>query len=81
MYFSPTGTTKKIVEEMGARIVEIKNIETVETIDFTLPIERECARSFQPDDLLLIGVPVYAGRVPNILLNYLNEQFVQHLIQ
>lgn len=75
MYFSPTGTTKKIVEEMGARIVEIKNIETVETvetIDFTLPIERECARSFQPDDLLLIGVPVYAGRVPNILLNYLN---------
>lgn len=72
IYFSPTGTTKKIVEAVGAQIVETKNIETVQTIDFTLPIERENAPSFKPDDLLIIGVPVYAGRVPNILLNYLN---------
>ena len=72
MYFSPTGTTKKIVEEIGNKVVDIKGIESVKTVDFTLPKQRENGQNFKADALLLIGVPVYAGRVPNILLNYLN---------
>lgn len=72
MYFSPTGTTKKIVKEIGSRIVDIKSIESSETVDFTLPKQRENGRNFKANDLLLIAVPVYAGRVPNILLGYLN---------
>ena len=72
MYFSPTGTTKKIIEEIGKRLVDIKGIEISETVDFTLPKQRESEQNFQANDLLLLAVPVYAGRVPNILLNYLN---------
>lgn len=72
MYFSPTGTTKKIVDEIGNKIVEIKGIESTITIDFTLPKQRENGQIFKADDLLVIGVPVYAGRIPNILLNYLS---------
>ena len=72
MYFSPTGTTKKIVEEIGNRIVKIKGIESAKTIDFTLPKQRVNGQHFNANDILLIGLPVYAGRVPNILLNYLN---------
>lgn len=73
MYFSPTGTTKKIVEEIGNRIVETKGIYNLSVADFTLPKQRVKGLNFNTDDLLLIGVPVYAGRVPNILLNYLNN--------
>lgn len=73
MYFSPTGTTRKIVGEIASRILEKNSIEEGNTIDFTLPKERINSQLFNEEDILLIGVPVYAGRVPNILLNYLNS--------
>ena len=70
MYFSPT--TKTIVEAIGDKLVEKNNIEKGITVDFTLPKHRESGVTFKPNDILLIGVPVYAGRVPSILLKYLN---------
>ena len=72
MYFSPTSTTKKVLEEIGERIFEKSGIETGQVIDFTLAKQRIIGQSFNSNDILLIGIPVYAGRVPNILLNYLN---------
>lgn len=73
MYFSPTGTTKKVVTGIAKTISKVIDREvTINTIDFTLPTLREKAVSFTEDDLVIIGVPVYAGRVPNILLKYLN---------
>ena len=39
--------------------------------NFTLPQNRQNAFEFQPEDLVVFGTPVYAGRVPNVLLNYL----------
>ncbi|MDF2676142.1 MAG: 4Fe-4S ferredoxin, iron-sulfur binding domain protein [Bacillota bacterium] len=73
MYFSPTGTTKKIVDGIAFRIEE-KNKDKIKVncIDFTLKSVREETVQFGVDDILIIGVPVYAGRVPNVLLNYLN---------
>ena len=47
MYFSPTGTTKIIVDEIGNKIVEIKGIESPITIDFTLQKQRENGQSFK----------------------------------
>jgi len=74
MHFSPTGTTKKVIsgiaEKISAKMIEKS---TVNYIDFTLPKAREDSMSFDTRDILVIGVPVYAGRVPNVLLKYLNS--------
>lgn len=70
MYFSPTGTTKNIVSGLAKTIAEIIGGE-IKTIDFTLPEVRTKAVAFPEQEVLVLGVPVYAGRVPNILLKYL----------
>lgn len=66
MYWSATGTTQKIVTEI-ARALAAQH----ETFDFTRPDARAQGKAFGPDDLVVFGVPVYAGRVPNVLLKYL----------
>ena len=92
MYFSGTGTTKKVTAAIADELTEIK-ISQDETaagenpgsikagiklwqraadIDFTPPAARREIYRFTPDDLVVFGVPVYAGRVPNVLLKYLN---------
>lgn len=73
MYFSPTGTTEKILEEIEKVIVDGEDVIKGDRINFTYPQVRKEGKLFSGNDILLIGVPVYAGRVPNILLNYLNS--------
>ncbi|MDR3543455.1 MAG: EFR1 family ferrodoxin [Desulfosporosinus sp.] len=74
LYFSATDTTKKIVSGIAKGIsATIEGEMTINTIDFTLPKVRIKAVSFSERDIVVIGVPVYAGRVPNVLLNYLNS--------
>jgi NAD-dependent dihydropyrimidine dehydrogenase PreA subunit/flavodoxin len=73
MYFSATGTTEKVVIGIANKISE--NIDkkiTINSIDFTLLEARKNVISFTEEDLVIIGVPVIAGRVPNVLLKYLN---------
>ncbi|TCO77979.1 EFR1 family ferrodoxin [Marinisporobacter balticus] len=73
IYFSATDTTKKIVSEIAKKISENMDDEiTTNNIDFTLPEARKEPVSFTKEDVVIIGVPVYAGRVPNVLLKYLN---------
>jgi len=73
LYFSATGTTEKIVTGIAEKIAEKSDgKDTVHAIDFTLPEARTKPLSFEKDDLVIAGVPVYAGRVPNVLLKYLN---------
>lgn len=73
MYFSATDTTKKVVTGVADRISKNLRIEApVSFIDFTLPAARSKEVSFDEVDIVIVGVPVYAGRVPNILLKYLN---------
>ena len=74
MYFSPTGTTKKIVSGIAKKISENIDREiTINNIDFTLPEVRKETISFTREDIVVMGTPVYAGRVPNVLLKYLNS--------
>lgn len=74
MYFSATGTTKKVVCGIASKISDNTNKTlTINTIDFTLPTAREESVAFTKDDVVIVGVPVYAGRVPNVLLKYLNS--------
>lgn len=77
MYFSATGTTEKVVCGIAKKLW--KNIglkegkEHINIMDFTLPQERQKTIEFSKDDILIIGVPVYAGRVPNVLTKYLKS--------
>lgn len=71
VYFSPTGTTQKIVETIACHLAE--QLEAgCEIYDFTLPESRNKVLKFDSGDLAVFGVPVYAGRVPNVLLKYLD---------
>jgi len=74
MYFSATDTTKKVVSGIAMKISEnIGKLVSINIIDFTLPGVRVKPLSFSEEDVVIIGVPVYAGRVPNVLLKYLNS--------
>jgi ferredoxin len=58
--FSPTGTTKAVVEGIARGI----NHSTVELLDITLPDSRKQPLQTSEHELLIIGVPVYMGRIP-----------------
>lgn len=74
MYFSATGTTEKITTGIANTIsVNIDKTIPVENVNFTLPESRKNVISFTEKDLVIVGVPVIAGRVPNVLLKYLNS--------
>lgn len=69
-YFSPTGTTERVVTHIAGCLAA--NLQTPEQrFDWTLPPARQRAACFEEDSLAVFGVPVYAGRVPNVLLPYL----------
>lgn len=72
MYFSATGTTRKVVSRIAEKISrEIIPEASFSVVDFTLPEKREIPVSFSKGDVVVFGVPVYAGRVPNVLVNYI----------
>ncbi|MCT4620057.1 MAG: EFR1 family ferrodoxin [Marinisporobacter sp.] len=73
MFFSATDTTKKVVVQVANKIAENMDEEIdVNHMDFTLPEARKEPTYFTEEDLVVVGIPVYAGRVPNVLLKYLN---------
>ena len=72
LYFSATGTTEKIVSRIAAELKECLNQESsLSTFSFTSPEARADSKSYSAEDIVIVGVPVYAGRVPNVLLSYL----------
>lgn len=75
MYFSGTGTTEKTVSAVAkamARTLAGGEKDGAAFIDFTPPEARDEVYRFGPDDAVVFGVPVIAGRVPNVLLPFLN---------
>ena len=73
VYFSGTGTTEKTVRRIASSLAAAFSAP-LEAVDFTAPAVRKEALTFGPDDLVVLGTPTYAGRVPNVLLPYLTEQ-------
>lgn len=60
-YFSPTHTTKKVLESIARGI----DLPTANTFDLTFPMEQDSIQEFKKkDDLIIVGAPVYAGRLP-----------------
>ena len=70
VYFSASDTTKKTVLTIADEAARLLGAER-EDYDFTLPGMRENGFAAGKDDLVIFGTPVYAGRVPNVLLKYL----------
>jgi len=71
VFFSATGTTQKIVAQIAGGISKELGLPE-QSFDFTLPEARKEALRFTKDDLVVFGTPVIAGRVPNLLLKYLD---------
>lgn len=65
VYFSPTGTTRRIVMA-AAQKIDLKSI----SYDLTVHKEKEPTLNFKSDDFVLFGIPVYGGRVPKTYLEY-----------
>lgn len=56
LYFSPTGGTKKVAEHLAQAL-------SAGTADITVSVPEQ-ARRFDADELVVLCVPVYGGRVP-----------------
>lgn len=84
VYFSPTGNTKQVCEyvadHVNSKLVKTnQKRSSIESIDFTSDSTRSSAThkqristTFTKDDVVIMGLPVYAGRLPNILIKYLS---------
>lgn len=73
VYFSGTGTTERTVRSLAGELARMLSVPC-RSIDFTRPQARQKELSFCERDLVVFGTPVYAGRVPNVLLPYLREK-------
>lgn len=68
VYFSPSGTTKKIVEAVSEGLKP----HSAEHVDITRPENRKRKLQASENELLIIGVPVYFGRVQTAAMEWLS---------
>jgi len=68
VYFSPTGTTKAVARGIARGM----NHCNVELLDITRPDARKQPLHISEHELLVIAVPVYMGRVPALLSEWLH---------
>jgi len=60
VYFSPTGTTRKVLAPIAKGVSD----QRPQRVDMTLPDADAQPVEFASDELLVLGAPVYAGRLP-----------------
>lgn len=66
LYFSPTATTRTVLE----KIAQGMGAPVGKTIDITRPETRNQPAPGFTDQILLVGAPVYAGRLPKVAAEY-----------
>jgi ferredoxin len=69
LYFSPTGSTRRIVEA----VAEGTGLPVTVPISITTPGDRGTFSGQVDRDLLVVGVPVYTGRFPSLILSPLSK--------
>lgn len=64
LFFSPTKTTKSIVKTIAKKLSAHYS-----EYNLTLPKQRQLNKelTFDSDDLILVGVPIYKGRIPQFI--------------
>lgn len=75
VFFTGTGNTKKIACAVAKAARAQLNCGYGE-YDFSLPAARGKVQTFSENELVVLGTPVYAGRVPNVLLPYLTKNLI-----
>ena len=60
---------QKVVTQIARRLSQ-QTACPMEIYDFTHPQARKTPKAFAPGDLVVFGTPVYAGRVPNLLIRF-----------
>lgn len=71
IYFSPTGSTEKIVKVIANEFGNYQETDLSKR-------ESNISHSFTQDDLCVIGVPSYGGRVPSVVLERMNQYQGNH---
>ena len=56
IFFSPSGTTKKVIETIADNFTQEK--ETYDLLNFN------SSKDFSNEDIAIVGMPVFAGRIP-----------------
>lgn len=72
VFFSPTGNAGRIVTKIAEEMARKLEVPW-ESCDFTLPGQREGGLRFAADELVVAGLPVYAGRIPNKILPFVQS--------
>ena len=63
IYFSPSQTTKRVIEQISSNFNETS--EAYDLLHFDLE------KDFKKDDIAIVGMPVFAGRIPKSARNRL----------
>ena len=71
--FSPNGLTCQLVQQITHHIGHFIQVQTITEWNFTLPSKRTTPLQTKENDWVIVGLPVYASRLPNLLLPYLNS--------
>lgn len=73
LYFSPCGTTKTVVDTLARAIAKVVGGGDYFSVDLTSFDDRRGVYEFSEEDVVIIGCPTYAGRVPNKIAPYFAE--------
>lgn len=73
LYYSATGTTDKAVNTIAEELAAKLRLP-LERIEFTKPAERMKEYTFTERDLVVVGTPTYAGRMPNKIMPDFREK-------
>lgn len=67
--FSPTGGTRKVAQTIASGIGE-----NIETLELCVPVSKLTEVTLGPDDVAVIAMPVYGGRIPALAIERLQSQ-------
>lgn len=65
--YSATGNTEKVTDRLAKSLSSCLGVPLV-SLRFTKPQDREAPYIFEAGDLVVVGTPTYAGKMPNKLL-------------
>lgn len=72
LFYSPTYTTERVTLKVAQQLAAGLDMP-VTPLNITLPDGRETQRAFGPDDVVVLGYPVYGGRIPVYIEDYIHS--------
>ena len=74
IFYSATGNTRKVITRIAESVQEVLQVP-IDYVDYTLPKNRLDFHSFGPEELVIFASCVYAGRIPNKMVPYIQSAF------